>query len=328
MIASPASLDHRSATQWSADAGNGPGSGSTARTTSWTRATTSTCGARGRTGRLRGSERRRGRRGFLERSPAASVASPATPVARSATKRAFYARAKDFDPSGAFFCNPVTGGPLARGGKVFQSPRKENPSPRKENPSPGGKEEQNWGKENPNCFLLRIKPFQRVQPTPSQIILRRFRLLKKLPRDRFRRATGMRRRSSSPVSPSPPSVFGAIGGLPLIWNSIVTLMVSESQDFVEASYRVRCRAASLQIAYSNPCRHGCPADRGLARTARRSRRVAERSGRAISRRPVSSASIEIGIGEAPAQRWQRRWNLELIERFNPNWRDLYETLNN
>ena len=38
------------------------------------------------------------------------------------------------------------------------------------------------------------------------------------------------------------------------------------------------------------------------------------------------------IDEAIAQekrikRWRRAWKLELIERFNPQWRDLYETLN-
>jgi putative endonuclease len=38
------------------------------------------------------------------------------------------------------------------------------------------------------------------------------------------------------------------------------------------------------------------------------------------------------IGEAIAQekrvkRWRRAWKIALIERFNPQWRDLYETLN-
>ncbi len=28
------------------------------------------------------------------------------------------------------------------------------------------------------------------------------------------------------------------------------------------------------------------------------------------------------------KKWERRWKLELIERFIPDWRDLYETLNN
>jgi putative endonuclease len=28
------------------------------------------------------------------------------------------------------------------------------------------------------------------------------------------------------------------------------------------------------------------------------------------------------------KKWERRWKLELIERFNPDWRDLCETLNN
>jgi putative endonuclease len=26
--------------------------------------------------------------------------------------------------------------------------------------------------------------------------------------------------------------------------------------------------------------------------------------------------------------WERRWKLELIERMNPNWNDLYDSLNN
>jgi putative endonuclease len=32
--------------------------------------------------------------------------------------------------------------------------------------------------------------------------------------------------------------------------------------------------------------------------------------------------------ERQLKKWERRWKLELIERFNPDWRDLYETLNN
>ena len=32
--------------------------------------------------------------------------------------------------------------------------------------------------------------------------------------------------------------------------------------------------------------------------------------------------------EKQLKKWERRWKLELIERFNPDWRDLYETLNN
>ena len=32
--------------------------------------------------------------------------------------------------------------------------------------------------------------------------------------------------------------------------------------------------------------------------------------------------------EKQLKKWERRWKLELIERFNPGWRDLYETLNN
>ncbi len=31
--------------------------------------------------------------------------------------------------------------------------------------------------------------------------------------------------------------------------------------------------------------------------------------------------------EKQVKKWERRWKLELIERFNPAWRDLYETLN-
>jgi putative endonuclease len=32
--------------------------------------------------------------------------------------------------------------------------------------------------------------------------------------------------------------------------------------------------------------------------------------------------------EKQLKKWERRWKLELIERFNPEWRDLYGTLNN
>jgi putative endonuclease len=32
--------------------------------------------------------------------------------------------------------------------------------------------------------------------------------------------------------------------------------------------------------------------------------------------------------EKQLKKWERKWKLELIERFNPGWRDLYETLNN
>jgi len=32
--------------------------------------------------------------------------------------------------------------------------------------------------------------------------------------------------------------------------------------------------------------------------------------------------------EKQLKKWERRWKLELIERFNPDWHDLYETLNN
>ena len=31
--------------------------------------------------------------------------------------------------------------------------------------------------------------------------------------------------------------------------------------------------------------------------------------------------------EKQLKKWERRWKLDLIERFNPDWRDLYETLN-
>ena len=31
--------------------------------------------------------------------------------------------------------------------------------------------------------------------------------------------------------------------------------------------------------------------------------------------------------EKQLKKWERRWKLELIESFNPNWADLYETLN-
>ncbi len=31
--------------------------------------------------------------------------------------------------------------------------------------------------------------------------------------------------------------------------------------------------------------------------------------------------------EKQLKKWERRWKLERIERFNPNWADLYETLN-
>jgi putative endonuclease len=32
-------------------------------------------------------------------------------------------------------------------------------------------------------------------------------------------------------------------------------------------------------------------------------------------------------GKKQLKKWERRWMLELIERFNPDWVDLYETLN-
>jgi putative endonuclease len=32
--------------------------------------------------------------------------------------------------------------------------------------------------------------------------------------------------------------------------------------------------------------------------------------------------------EKQPKKWERRWKLELIEGFNPDWRDLYDTLNN
>lgn len=34
------------------------------------------------------------------------------------------------------------------------------------------------------------------------------------------------------------------------------------------------------------------------------------------------------VREKQLKKWERRWKLELIERFNPDWQDLYETLNN
>lgn len=30
--------------------------------------------------------------------------------------------------------------------------------------------------------------------------------------------------------------------------------------------------------------------------------------------------------ERQIKEWKRRWKLELIEKFNPEWRDLYDTL--
>ncbi len=37
---------------------------------------------------------------------------------------------------------------------------------------------------------------------------------------------------------------------------------------------------------------------------------------------------DVIVREKQLKKWERRWKLELIERFNPDWRDLYETLNN
>jgi len=38
-------------------------------------------------------------------------------------------------------------------------------------------------------------------------------------------------------------------------------------------------------------------------------------------------SMESAIGREKAiKAWQRRWKLELIEKANPEWRDLYEEL--
>ena len=31
--------------------------------------------------------------------------------------------------------------------------------------------------------------------------------------------------------------------------------------------------------------------------------------------------------EKQLKKWERRWKLELIEKINPNWKDLYEELN-
>jgi putative endonuclease len=31
--------------------------------------------------------------------------------------------------------------------------------------------------------------------------------------------------------------------------------------------------------------------------------------------------------EKQLKKWERKWKLALIEQFNPEWRDLYETLN-
>jgi putative endonuclease len=31
--------------------------------------------------------------------------------------------------------------------------------------------------------------------------------------------------------------------------------------------------------------------------------------------------------ETSIKRWPRKWKIQLIEKFNPEWRDLYETLN-
>ena len=31
--------------------------------------------------------------------------------------------------------------------------------------------------------------------------------------------------------------------------------------------------------------------------------------------------------EKQLKKWERKWKLGLIEEFNPEWRDLYETLN-
>jgi putative endonuclease len=37
--------------------------------------------------------------------------------------------------------------------------------------------------------------------------------------------------------------------------------------------------------------------------------------------------MEAIVREKQLKKWERRWKLELIERFNPDWRDLYEMLN-
>ena len=40
------------------------------------------------------------------------------------------------------------------------------------------------------------------------------------------------------------------------------------------------------------------------------------------------ADVEEAIRrEKQLKRWERRWKLELIERMNPTWKDLYEELN-
>ena len=37
--------------------------------------------------------------------------------------------------------------------------------------------------------------------------------------------------------------------------------------------------------------------------------------------------LEAIVREKQIKKWERRWKLELIERANPTWRDLYEDLN-
>ena len=37
--------------------------------------------------------------------------------------------------------------------------------------------------------------------------------------------------------------------------------------------------------------------------------------------------IEAIASEKRIKKWERQWKLELIENFNPEWKDLYESLN-
>ncbi len=40
----------------------------------------------------------------------------------------------------------------------------------------------------------------------------------------------------------------------------------------------------------------------------------------------TSDVLEAGLREKRMKKWNRQWKLELIEKFNPEWRDLYEEI--
>src|SRR5208282_5607551 len=135
-----------------------------------------------------------------------------------ARTRGIAALAREFAPVTLYLQLRYWRAPWPRG-KIFQSPRKENPSLKEGKSKPWGKENQSRWKENPNYLLPRIEPFQRVAPTPSQnnFFVASSPEKPTAPRDmippRDRHAASV----PVPISPSSPSVSAAIEEPPLFW---------------------------------------------------------------------------------------------------------------